>query len=79
MSAFIFFQASVTSANAFAEYAKSVPPTLIEYGGSIVTRCPMDPHSPKSAMQSSSNRTSGQQPIATRRYGNALAISKVKV
>jgi hypothetical protein len=38
MSAFIFFQASVTSANAFAEYAKSVPPTLIEYGGSIVTR-----------------------------------------
>jgi hypothetical protein len=25
-------------ANAFAEYAKSVPPTLIEYGGSIVTR-----------------------------------------
>ena len=42
MSAFIFFQASVTSANAFAEYAKSVPPTLIEYGGSIVTRCPLD-------------------------------------
>jgi hypothetical protein len=25
-------------ADAFAEYAKSVPPTLIEYGGSIVTR-----------------------------------------
>jgi uncharacterized protein (DUF1330 family) len=38
MSAFIIFQAAVNDPAGFAEYAKSVPPTLIEYGGTIMTK-----------------------------------------
>ena len=38
MSAFIIFEAAVTLPDGFAEYAKSVPPTLLEYGGTILTK-----------------------------------------
>lgn len=38
MSAFIIFQAAVTDSDGFDKYAQSVPPTLVEYGGTIMTK-----------------------------------------
>ncbi len=42
MSVIIHFQAAITNADGFVEYAKLVLSTLIEYGGSIPIRRPQD-------------------------------------
>ena len=38
MSAFFIFQAAVTDPDGFTKYAQSVPPTLVEFGGTIMTK-----------------------------------------